>query len=743
MSKNKKPKITKNDDAGETQDGVSLEKSTVLDFLVEQKTPQNWPNLVDGLGLRSKKSHKKLTRILKGFESAGQIIVNRKGQYCVTDQAGLITGTIIGHANGFGFLKRDGGGDDLFLPPKQMRLAMDGDRVVASEGGVNRQGKVEGRIVEILERKVCTVVGRFFEKMGSFHVEPENKRINHNVFIPAELTQGAKQGQIVLAEITHYPNIRMQTIGKVVEIMGDHMAPGMEIDVAIRAHDLPHQWSQVVLSEAQGFSVDVLAQDVEGRKDLRKLPLVTIDGADAKDFDDAVYCKPDSKGWTLYVAIADVAHYVRPSSALDTEAIERGTSVYFPGQVLPMLPEVLSNGLCSLKPKVDRLCMVCEVHIDPQGQLSNAQFYEAVMHSHARLLYDEVGGILDGSDQQAKQKHAALIPHLKNLHDLYAVLKKASVNRGALDFDTVETQFEFDEERKIKAITPVVRHDAHKLIEVCMIAVNSAAARFLIERKIPLLLRVHEGPGIEKLLKLREFLSELGLSLEGGEEPKPAHYKALMEKVKDRPDSHLIQMAVLRSMSQAIYSPEEEGHFGLAIDRYAHFTSPIRRYPDLLVHRGLKHAIKGSSAKKFSYSAGDMAELGEHCSYNERRADEATRDVTSWLKCEFMLDKVGQEFKGVVSSVTSFGLFVELEGTYVEGLVHVTALGDDYYQYDAAQHRLLGERSRRSFRMGDELSVELISVNLDEKKIDLALTGASTQKPSRKKRTKHSKSKRR
>jgi ribonuclease R len=743
VSNNKQNKSTrpkKSDGAeAETPDGIALEKTVVLEFLVQQNAPQNWPNLVQGLGQTSRKSHKQLTRLLKELESAGQIFLNRRDQYCVSEQADLIVGKIIGHSSGFGFLKPDAGGDDLYLSPKQMRLMMDGDRVVASAGGANRQGKREGRVVEVLERKVKTVVGRFFEKVGVFHVEPENKRLNHNVFIPGDLTMGAKQGQIVLAEITHYPNVRAQTIGRIIDVMGDHMAPGMEIDVAIRKHELPHTWPDNVLAEAQSFSADVSAEDIAGRKDLRGLPLVTIDGADAKDFDDAVYCEPDNNGWTLYVAIADVAHYVRPKSALDVEAIERGTSVYFPGQVLPMLPEVLSNGLCSLKPHVDRLCMVCQVHIDKKGQLSGAQYYEAVMHSHARLIYDEVAGIFDKTNQQAREQHAKLIPHLEHLFALYQTLKAASERRGVLDFDTTETQFEFDQARKIKAITPVVRNDAHRLIEVCMIAANTATAHFLIEHKVPQLLRVHEGPGIDKLQKLRDYLSVLGLPLDGGDEPKPGHYKALMESVKSRPDYHLIQIAVLRSMSQAVYTPEEHGHFGLALDRYAHFTSPIRRYPDLLIHRGLKHAIKASKAKKFLYSTGDMAQLGELCSQYERRADEATREVENWLKCEFMLDKVGQEYDGVVSSVTSFGLFVELKGVYVEGLVHVTALGDDYYHYDAAQHCLLGERTRRSFRMGDALKVKLVAVNLDEKKIDLALPAVADQKGDRKKRSKKSK----
>jgi len=733
----KKKKLSKKE-TEITDDNELITKTQLVSYLANQKRPQAWLDIADGLMVQSKREKKSLSRHLSAMLKSGELLFNRKEQYCLVQQSDLETGVVIGHADGFGFLKRDAGGDDMFIPPHEMRALMNGDRVVASRGKLNRQGKIEARVVEVLDRKVKTVVGRFFDVMGVFHVEAENKRIFQHLLIPADGTLGAKDGQIVMVQISRYPSARTQAIANVIEVMGDHMAPGMEIDMAIRSHELPNSWSQAVLDEAQSFGAGVLEADLLDRKDIRKLPFVTIDGADARDFDDAVFCKKMAKGWKLCVAIADVAHYVKPNSAIDTEAYERGTSVYFPEKVIPMLPEVLSNGLCSLNPHVDRLCMVCEMRLDEQGAVTSAKFYQAVMHSHARLTYDEVGSIFDETAPELLSKHKKLLPHLNAMKGLYEVMKVAADERGALEFDTFETRFVFDKGRKIKAIEPVVRHDAHRLIEVFMIAANASTADFLAKQKMPNLLRIHDGPSVDRLLKLRGFLSELGLSLDGGEEPKPYHYKQLITSIHDRPDSHLIETVMLRSMSQAMYSPEQQGHFGLALDLYAHFTSPIRRYPDLLTHRAIKHVIQKQTPASFNYSDGDMDLFGEHCSHCSRRADEATRDVESWLKCEFMMDKIGQQFTGVVSSVTSFGLFVELDKVFIDGLIHVTALGDDYYHFDAAKHRLLGERTNKSFRLGDRLQVTVVKVSLDDKKIDLALTGAEQKKKVSSKRFKKS-----
>ncbi|PCH86132.1 MAG: ribonuclease R [Piscirickettsiaceae bacterium] len=719
----------------------AISKQQLLTYLKEQKVPQDWGSISTGLGVVSKPAKRALSKQLSGLLASGELLFNRKEQYCLVEQTDLEVGVVIGHADGFGFLKREAGGDDLFIPPKEMRALFNGDRVVASRGKVNRQGKVEARIVDVLERKVKTVVGRFFNVMGVCHIEAENKRIFQHIFIPPDATFNAKDGQIVMVEVTRYPSLRTEAIGKVIEVMGDHMAPGMEIDMAIRSYDLPYEWSQDILSESEAFSVDVSEVDLTDRKDIRQLPFVTIDGADARDFDDAVYGKKTANGWALSVAIADVAHYVQTNTAIDKEAYERGNSVYFPEKVIPMLPEVLSNGLCSLNPLVDRLCMVCEMQINAAGTVVDSTFYQAIMHSHARLTYDQVGEIFDETNPGLIEQHQALLPHLHELRHIYHALKAAADKRGALEFDTFETRFVFDESRKIKSIEPLVRHGAHRLIEVCMIAANAATAHYLTKHKIPNLLRIHDGPSADRLLKLRGFLSELGLTLDGGEAPEPHHYKALIAKVKDRPDAHLIETVALRSMSQAMYSPEKRGHFGLALDLYAHFTSPIRRYPDLLTHRAIKHVIKGLKPERFNYSEADMVAFGEHCSFSNRRADEATRDVESWLKCEYMSDKIGQEFSGVVSSVTSFGLFVELDNINIDGLIHVTALGDDYYHFDAAKHRLLGERTNTSFRLGDTVQVKLVRVSLDDKKIDLALAGSSS--PTKKTTLKRKKRKKR
>jgi ribonuclease R len=510
-------------------------------------------------------------------------------------------------------------------------------------------------------------------------------------------------------------------VGRITEVLGDHMAPGMEVQIAIYSYDIPTEWPAAVDDEIAQFAVDVPESAKRGRVDLRKLPLVTIDGIDARDFDDAVYCEPRGNNWRLYVAIADVSWYVQPDSALDREAQHRGTSVYFPDRVIPMLPEALSNGLCSLNPEVDRLCLVCDMTINPQGQIIRSRFCEAVMHSHARLTYDAVGAMLEKRDRRIRREYQHLVPHLDNLYKLYKVLKTAREQRGAIDFDTQETVIEYDTAGKIERIVPSERNDAHRLIEECMISANIAAARFLRRQRIPALYRVHYGPSDEKLERLRGFLSQLGLTLGGGDQPSAKDCANLLEKAKTRADFHLIQTVLLRSLSQAVYSPDQSGHFGLALAAYAHFTSPIRRYPDLLVHRAIRHVLQGGNAENFSYSQNDMIGLGEHTSMTERRADEATRDAAEWLKCEYMLNKVGETFDGIVSGVTAFGLFIELEKVFVEGLLHVTSLPNDYYHFDPVGHSMQGKRTGKTYRLGDPVRIVVARVDLDERKIDFEL----------------------
>ncbi|MCG6657688.1 ribonuclease R [Halomonas campisalis] len=695
------------------------------------------------LGLEDEDLQEAVRRRLAAMERDGQVLRNRAGAYALIDKLDLIKGKVLGHRDGFGFVLRDDGKkSDLVLPPRQMRRVFHGDYVLVRVSGRDRRGRDEATVAEVLARNTQTMVGVYRENTPEFGVLiPENPRITQEVIIPHSACGGAKDGQVISARIVQQPETRVQPVGEVVEVLGERMDPGMEIDIAIRSYEIPAEFPPEVHDQIAGMSAEVVEGDKAQRIDLRDVPLVTIDDESAKDFDDAVCAwKTKSGSWKLLVAIADVSHYVRPGSALDQEAITRGNSVYFPGQVVPMLPELLSNGLCSLNPSVDRLALVCEMNISQSGAISRYRFYEAVFQSHARLTYNKVAAILDEDDPEGdalREEYRALVPSLQNLHSLYRLLREAREARGAIDFETTETAILFNEERKIEKIVPRSRNDAHKIIEECMLAANVATARFLDKHDLPALYRIHEKPSPERLDKLRLFLNELGLSLGGGDNPSPEDYRDLAEVIKDRPDFDVIQTVMLRSMSRAVYSPHNEGHFGLAYPAYAHFTSPIRRYPDLLVHRAIRSVIRGPRqtntvlraeggkveppSKWCPYTFEQMLELGEHCSMTERRADDATRDVEDWLKCEFMSDKLGEVYDGTIASVTQFGIFVRLDEVYVEGLVHVTSLPSDYYHYEAEKHRLKGERTGMSYRLGDGVTVQVARVDLDDRKIDFAL----------------------
>ncbi len=733
----------------EKYDNPIPSRELILQLLEERGAPATRAQLQSEFGLSDDDAIEALRRRLRAMERDGQLIYTRRGAYAPVDKLDLIKGRVQGHRDGFGFLVPDEGGEDLFLTPAQMRLVFDGDRVLGRVTGVDRRGRSEGAIVEVLERAHEFLVGRFYQENGIGFVVADNAKINHEVLIPPGAEGGAEQGQYVELRIIQWPTLHRPAQGEIVEVVGDYMAPGVEIEVALRSYDIPSVWPQAVLDEAAQLKDYVEERDKQKRVDLRHLPLVTIDGEDARDFDDAVYCEPYkasgwklfSGGWKLYVAIADVSHYVTVGSALDQEAELRGTSVYFPSEVVPMLPEAISNGLCSLMPKVDRLAMVCEMTVSKSGELTDYQFYEAVIHSHARLTYNKVSAMLEhprSKDGKALcEEYVAILPHLKNLNDLYKALAKARQGRGAIDFETTETRIIFGENRKIAEIRPTTRNDAHRIIEECMLCANVATARFMQDLDIPALYRVHDAPQAEKVERLRQFLAALGLPLTRKKgDPTPEDYSAVLEKIQGRPDAQLIQTVMLRSLSQAVYSPQNAGHFGLNYEAYTHFTSPIRRYPDLLIHRAIRSVVRSRKktdlvrrcsagvmpkASIYPYELADLERLGQQCSQNERRADEASRDVVNWLKCEFMQDRVGESFDGLVTACTSFGLFVELSEFYVEGLVHITALPADYYNFDAVHHRLVGERSGRVFQLGDTIRVQVARVDLDDRKIDFEM----------------------
>ncbi len=714
----------------------------IMETLAQEGIPLDRETLAERLDITSEEQQEALRRRLRAMERDGQLICNRNNNYCLVNKRDLIVGRVIGHPDGFGFLRPDDGGDDLYLSFKEMRSVFHDDRAVVRVTGMDRRNRLEGAVVEILERNTRTVAGRFYMESGVGFVVPDSKRLSKDIIIPSTEVNQAEPGQIVTVEILDQPTKRTPPIGRVLEILGDHMGPGMETDLAIRTHGIAVDWPEEVEQEIRGLTPEVAEADKKGRVDLRDLPLVTIDGADARDFDDAVYCELKPKGWRLLVCIADVSHYVAPGSALDQEARNRGNSVYFPDRVIPMLPEVLSNGLCSLNPKVDRLCMTAELYISQEGKVTRSRFFPAVMRSQARLIYDDVAAMLEG-DSALCEQHADLLPHLHNLYQLFQVMLAQRAERGAIDFDTTETRIEFNELKRVERIVPVVRNDAHRLIEECMLAANVAAARYLIRCKQPALYRIHEGPAEEKLTDLREFLGELALSLPGGKKPSAGDYAKLLDQVRTRPDRHLIQTVLLRSLSQAVYSSDNVGHFGLSYPAYTHFTSPIRRYPDLIVHRALKHVIDKGQPDDFDYSKSELQAMGEHCSSTERKADEATRDALDWLKCEYMQDKVGETFNGIITSVNSFGVFVELEDIYVDGLVHISSLDNDYYHYDPVGHRLTGERTGKVLRLGDPLTIVVAKVNLDERKIDFLPAKAEVKvgEGKRKKRSKSSRGK--
>ncbi len=696
----------------------------LLEVLTQAGAPLTADSLAETLKLRDRGLRLALDKRLAAMVRDGQLLRNRRDKYLLIDRVALRTGRVVGHRDGFGFLIPDDGSDDAFLPPGQMRAVMHGDRVAVRIVGLDARGRKQGEIVEVLERKTHQVAGRFHLEHGIGFVESDNRRISQRVIIPSKDRAGAVDGSLVVAEIVEPPSRYSEAVGRISRVLPEEGVAQTAVELAIASHQLPHEFPAAVVREARKYGKTVDAAGLGRRIDLRAVPLVTIDGEDARDFDDAVFAEPTRGGWRLLVAIADVSHYVRPGSALDAEARERATSVYFPNRVLPMLPEQLSNHLCSLMPAVDRACLVAELAVSRDGKVTRAKFFAALMRSHARLTYSRAAAaLIDRAVDVRAELSAPVLGSLESLYDVYRAFRRRREERGALDFESAEVKVVVGEDGHVADLRSYPRNDAHRLIEECMIAANVEAARFLKKHGMPALFRVHAQPDEDRIVELKRFLGTRGLLLETEGDLDPLKLAKLLKQVQERPDAALLESMIIRSLAQAVYQPENIGHFGLALDAYAHFTSPIRRYPDLLVHRAIRHALENGTADNFEHPAKEMETFGQECSMRERRADEAARDVVAFLKCEFMRDRLGQTFPGVVTGVTDFGLFVQLQGLQVDGLVHVANLGRDYFRYEEDRKALVGERSGERYTLGDVLTVKVARVDPSERKIDFELVG--------------------
>ncbi|VFP78476.1 Ribonuclease R [Candidatus Erwinia haradaeae] len=703
----------------------------ILSNIKQRTQPTRRSELAQNLGISGEEKTAALRRRLRAMERDGQLMFTPRSGYAVPQHANLlIKGKVIGHRDGFGFLRVVGRQDDLYLSSEQMKTCLHGDIILAQEMGINRKGRFEACVVRIIEPRNNHIVGRYLSNTTGDFVIPNDNRLGFHILIQEKRKIKINIGSIVVVLLTERPSRRNPALGEIVEVLGNQMNTNMAINIALRVHNLPHKWSKEVKKAAEKINTTIPIDAKNRRVDLRALPLVTIDGDDASDFDDAVFCRAQKKGgWRLWVAVADVSYYVRPGTLLDKEAINRGTSVYFPSQVIPMLPEVLSNNLCSLNPKVDRLCVVCEMTISSHGRLLDYKHYEAIMRSFAQLTYNTVWRILQG-DQPLRKKYKPIINNLETLHNLYVKLEKSREERGGISLEIEEPKFIFNTNYRIERVEKTMRNDAHKLIEECMILANIASALFVEKHNEPALFRDHDRPIDDNIKSFRSILNELGLTLLGGEKPEPLDYAYLLKKISGRSDYEMIQNLLLRSMKQAVYDSENRGHFGLALKSYAHFTSPIRRYPDLLMHRAIKYVLSKNTDKLknkltqtggYHYTISQMLQFGQHCSMTERRADQATRDVIDWLKCDFIKDRIGEIFNGVISTVTNFGFFVRLSNLFIDGLVHISTLKNDQYHFDSVGQRLIGECSHVTYRLGDQVEVQIDFVHLEERKIHFSL----------------------
>lgn len=739
-------------EAGRYQNPI-VSREFILGYLQKKGHPANYEELLEGFDLKEEHEREALFRRLKAMVRDEQLDRLKGGYFYPVQQRVLIEGHVMIEKGKFAktwVLPIDGSAK-IAIRSYQKHVVFPGNKVIVSVmGDIEKDQVREGRIVDIIEQQRKVVTGRFVKETSIHYVIPHSKEIAQDILIPEGMEGDAKEADIVVVEIDNTLSMGTDVIGRIIEVLGNENTPGIEIQSAIRAYELPNTWSDEVLQSLKMYTEEtpITSAQKRGRVDLRTMPLVTIDGEDAKDFDDAVYCeKRAGGGWRLIVAIADVSHYVKPKTALDNEAKSRGNSVYFPGKVIPMLPEILSNGLCSLKPAVDRLCIVCDLLISASGKITRYSFYEGIMRSHARLTYTKVAAILKGDSAHLIEQYASLVPHLQELYRLFQALKTEREQRGAIEFETVETRIVFNKEGKISRIEPTERNDAHRIIEECMLCANVATARFLKKHKLPGLYRNHEGPQAEKLADLKAFLSALGLSFQGDKIPKPLDYAKLLRSAQNRPDVNIIQTILLRSLSQAVYAPDNLGHFGLAYPAYCHFTSPIRRYPDLLIHRQIKSVLNGkwddlkaqkwAEADKTHPDVKALIDLGIRTSMTERRADDATRDAVRWLKCEYIQKHIGEVFEAVISGITRFGFFAELKDIYVDGLIHMNHLRNDYYHYDPVHHRLIGERTGIQYRLGDVVQVRVAKVDVAERKIDFELASIpETTAPSKHKNKK-------
>ncbi|VFP85707.1 ribonuclease R [Candidatus Erwinia haradaeae] len=707
-------------------------RESILYHIEKYKNPIHRNELAKELLIYEKEKLEALRRRLRAMERDGQLGFTRRQGYSVLKKINLLQGKVIGHRDGFGFLRVSGNKDDLYLSITQMKMCLHGDIVLAQKISSDRKSRREARVIRVIEPRNTRIVGRYLRNSTGGYVIPDDHRLKFEIFISDNNLLTEYLGFIVVADLVQRPTLKNQAIGKIIKILGKTIDTSLAVNIALHTHNIPHQWPKGLEKLISQVNVEIPEDTKHNRIDLRELPLITIDGDDACDLDDAVFCiREKDSGWRLWVAVADVSYYVKPSTLLDDEAIHRGTSVYFPSRVIPMLPEVLSTKLCSLNADVDRLCMVCEMTVSSSGELTSYKHYEAIMNSSAQLTYNTVWNILQG-DKKLRKQHLPLVKNLEELHSMYVALKKSRKQRGGIVFDIAEAKFIFNIQNRIERVEKMVRNDAHKIIEECMILANVASACFVEEHGAPALFRDHDRPVDDNIKSFRVVLSELGLTLCGGEQPGPLDYSALLKKIHGRSDKDMIQSMLLRSMKQAVYDPENRGHFGLALPSYAHFTSPIRRYPDLILHRTIKYIVaknqkylekncKLTSTGGYHYTTAQMLQLGQHCSMTERRADEATRDVTDWLKCDFIKNKIGEIFNGTISSVTSFGFFVRLDDFFIDGLVHISTLEKNCYHFDSIRQRLIGDRVNPTYRLGDTVTVRLDSVHLEERKIILAL----------------------